>query len=251
MRKVQHELQDLMVDEPAPTSGLYSISASVSPEPASLLGIHPLRHSHFTAISSSTESESHDEVHHHPHGMLHTGHVRFSEESLCNAAVERDQHSAEFPTKQHPMFARLHLTDHELSSSGTDDEHDHMTTGSYNSQHSHGNSTSSSYGLLHHDDDTPPPPQSTQSPKQRRATVPSECGVSTVSTEVPGDSTPGSHCRDPAIIDPCQDAAVNQISAELYELAHRCAQNLQVYYIYIYYILYICIVTCCYMYVLL
>jgi hypothetical protein len=243
MRKVQHELQDVMGEHaglhvhghfsvhltsvglslsnccsPLMAKSPPSVSVPIIPSPRHDLG-HSISGGSSTFLSSLSLSAEQAALSHSSAGAHASSPEQSHTEESAAATVSSSPgnagagsgSSAAHKSPRHPLMTHFsHLSDHDLSS--TDDEHDHLTgTNSHASSQSRDNSFSQ---LLTEAATTP----------RAGASSSSAATSGLVTSGPPEHSTPS----DPTIIDPSQDAAVNQLSYELCEAAHQCAQHLKV-----------------------
>jgi hypothetical protein len=197
MRKVQHELQDMMEMDAAQHGSRPSDVSVWLKTPPTPLSPRPLGLTTAASAGSGNSLLSGMSVE-PPTGASSLG---------SDSAVSGSAHSPGKMTVAHALLGRMsHASEHDLSS--TDDEHDHLTASHESSSQSRDNSftlndAASSFS---------------------RPVSGISAGLEQSSLIEPLERIPS----DPTIIDPSQDAVVNQISAELFEVAHRCAQQLKV-----------------------
>lgn len=243
MRKVQHELQDVVGDATDPTAGQSSAHSSVclslshcgspllskaSPSRPELshpisggcstflsgLGLHINTDPTAAVNTASTAPGA-------PSASSDASHSSTDETTAANGTVAGAGAAGGSPSKSssryHPVMAHIahHLSDHDLSS--TDDEHDHLTASNTSSQ-----SRDNSFSQLH-SDTAATTPRATHGVSGGGAGLQGQHGHSDSGCIEPLQRIPS----DPTIIDPSQDAAVNQISYELCEAARQCAQQLR------------------------
>lgn len=200
MRKVQHELQDILAERRGTLSSSSTSTLPLCKGPSS-----PRHHEHTHSMSggSSTFLSS-----------LSVDHGSAAE--LGHTADSAGTNSPGRGLANHPLMANIsHLSDHDFSS--TDDEHDHLTNSNIST---HSRDTSFSLG-----DGGALSPRAAAAAAATITAAGSSSGAADHGLIEPHlERIPS----DPTIIDPNQDAEVNQISYELFEAAHRCAQQLKV-----------------------
>lgn len=199
MRKVQHELQDLM-------SGNTSASTAITSLTKPITGMVPPSTS-TESVRSETEKDRSNSNSSTASMILAHNNTQSSTASASmrlfggTEDVVRDSpHSLTPCNSMMSQIVHLH-SDHDLSS--TDDEHDHLTASAASS---HSGDAASNLEAA-----------SSSSASPRHADHSSTL-IGTME-RIPSD---------PTIIDPCQDAMVHQISIELYETAHAVAEQLRV-----------------------